>query len=36
MAQQRPVSQDDYPIVITLAIICLFIYFVATKVSLTG
>ena len=33
---QRPISQDDYPIVITLAIICIFIYFVATTVNLQG
>jgi len=36
MAQQRPVSDDDYPVVIGLAIICLIIYFIASSVSISG
>lgn len=36
MAQQRPVSEDDYPVVIGLAIICLIIYFIASSISMQG
>lgn len=36
MSTPRFIAQDDAPIVVTLALICLFIYFVATTISLSG